>query len=180
MHNIVSKSLTALHLVKSASVCSFFCNERRTEHSIQRRPSESRFSNRDYASPLCLEMNVNIHRVTHALNDILPEPQWEDCRRSGAWCGNYVTKRSAQNSNSLSNCYLFCLKMGDVLLENKEIWMDKHKNFQRVLFLRSLDELKWLWLWAEIQETHWGQFHSPCGLVTNIKVWQGLKKLHNY
>lgn len=27
------------------------------------------------------------------------------------WCGNYVTKRSAQNSNCLSNCCLFCVKM---------------------------------------------------------------------
>lgn len=93
----------------------------------------------------------------HSSSDSLlePCPPWATMRRlleERTWCGNYVTKRSAQNSDCLSNCCLFCAKWPDSPENNKELWMGKHKGFHRALYWLALDELKWLWFWQSSQE----------------------------
>lgn len=51
-------------------------------------------------------------------------------------------------------------KWPELLENNKEFWMGKHKGFHRALYRLVLDELKWLWLLAEFPGAHWRQFQA--------------------
>lgn len=68
----ISECVDELYLVKNASAGPF--SQWKNAQS-EKDPSESGFSIRDYASLLRSEMKVNIHRVTHFLNRVLPGPQ---------------------------------------------------------------------------------------------------------
>lgn len=49
--------------------------------------------------------------------------------------------------------------------------MGKHKGFHRALYRLVLDELKWLWLLAELPGAHWRQFQA---VVVDFSDWNVL------
>lgn len=160
-----------------------FHNGRRTERSIENRPGESGFSIRDYASLLHSEMKVNIHRVTHFLNRVLPEPQWGDCWGNGHGAETMWQRGvpKIQIAHQIAVCSVW--KSPESLENNKEFWMGKHKGFHRALYWLVLDELKWLWLLAEFPGAHWRQFQAVVAGFSgrNVLLMSGMNDImfHN-
>lgn len=101
------------------------------------------------------------------------------------WCGNYVTKRSARNSNCSSNCCLFCAKDGPIRWKTtKNFGWVSIRAFHRALYWLVLDELKWLWLLAEFPGAHWRPFQAAVVVLSdrNVPLMSGMHDFmfHNF
>lgn len=104
----ISQRARELYLVKSASASALFF--RRGGRTLRlKRSWWVRVQYQGFCQPTAL-WNESEHSWSDSLLE--PRPPWATMRRllqERTWCGNYVTKRSARDSNGSSNCCLFCV-----------------------------------------------------------------------
>lgn len=118
--NFISVHVDELYLVKNASASPF--SQWKKDRTLNRKQTWwVRVQYQGLCQPTAL-WNESEHSSSDSLLE--PCPPWATMRRllgKWTWCGNYVTKRSAQNSNCSSNCCLFCVKIAWVAGKQQRI-----------------------------------------------------------